>query len=363
MTGAVTNPLEGPAAGSDSDIIAISGPWTAVSNSSWLHTTASGTGDGVLTFSFDANTGPTRTGSFTVGPMTISVTQAGSNYVSVTPLLTPVSSGLKAPTAVAVDSQDNAYIADSGDNAIKEWDAQTGKVITLVSSGLDDPEGVAVDGVGNVYIADTGDNAVKEWNAQTGQVTTLVSSILTDPTAVAVDSAGNVYIADSGYNAIVEWNAATGQVTLVASGLNDPEGVAVDYDGNVYIADTGDQAVKEWNATTGTVTTLVSSGLTTPVGVAVDAGGNVFIADAGNQVIDEWSYLTQRVTPVVSGLNVLAPGKLVKGGRSYPKPFVATLRGTNPRPATLGQQPEASFASCAATHRAKRKQPVPRPCD
>ena len=57
LPGAATNPLEGPAAGSDSDVFTISGPWTAVSNSSWLHTTASGTGDGVLTFSFDANPG------------------------------------------------------------------------------------------------------------------------------------------------------------------------------------------------------------------------------------------------------------------------------------------------------------------
>ena len=49
-------------------------------------------------------------------------------------------------------------------------------VTTLVSSGLNEPEGVAVDGAGNVYIADTGDNAIKEWNATTQTVTTLVSA-------------------------------------------------------------------------------------------------------------------------------------------------------------------------------------------
>ena len=47
---------------------------------------------------------------------------------------------------------------------IKEWVAASNTVITLVSSGLSSPRGVAVDGSGNVYIADTGDNAIKEWN-------------------------------------------------------------------------------------------------------------------------------------------------------------------------------------------------------
>ncbi len=300
---AVANPLEGPAAGRDTDVITIFGPWTATSNSSWLHTSSSGTGSGVLTFSFDANTGAPRTGTLTVGPLVIPVTQAGSNYVGVSPLITPVSSGLNAPSGVAVDGAGNVYIADSGDNAIKEWNAQTEVVTTLVSAGLRYPTGVAVDGAGNVYIADSGDNAVKEWNVQTGTVVTLVSAGLTDPTDVAVDSAGNIYIADAGHNAIKEWNAATGKVTtLVASGLRRPDGVAVDYAGNVYIADTGDRAIKEWNATTRKVSTLVSVGLAMPTSVAVDGGGNVFIADAGNHVVDEWSFLTHQVTTVASGL-------------------------------------------------------------
>ena len=50
------------------------------------------------------------------------------------------------------------------------------RVTTLVSSGLDTPYGVAVDAAGNVYIADSGNNAIKEWNATTQHVTTLVSS-------------------------------------------------------------------------------------------------------------------------------------------------------------------------------------------
>ena len=98
---------------------------------------------------------------------------------------------------MAVDGAGNVYIADTGNNAIKEWTAANSNVTTLVSSGLVDPCGVAVDGAGNVYIADTGNSAIKEWTAANSNVTTLVSSGLTYPYGVAVDGAGNVYIADT----------------------------------------------------------------------------------------------------------------------------------------------------------------------
>ena len=43
--------------------------------------------------------------------------------------------------------------------------------------GLSFPDGVAVDGSGNVYIADTGNNAIEEWNADRRRRSrTLVSS-------------------------------------------------------------------------------------------------------------------------------------------------------------------------------------------
>jgi hypothetical protein len=54
-------------------------PWTATSNDAWLHVTAggSGSGDGTVTFSADANPGTARTGTIVVGGKTFTVSQAG----------------------------------------------------------------------------------------------------------------------------------------------------------------------------------------------------------------------------------------------------------------------------------------------
>src|SRR5262245_39010624 len=56
----------GPAAGSDSILVSAGGAWTAVANDAWLHTSSTGSGNGLAVFSFDGNAGATRTGSITI---------------------------------------------------------------------------------------------------------------------------------------------------------------------------------------------------------------------------------------------------------------------------------------------------------
>ena len=307
----VTNRVEGPSAGLDSVVLAVSPagqPWTATANAAWLHLDAadqSGTGSTNMVFSFAANPGATRTGTLTVAGQTLTITQAGATYLPVNSLITLASSGLNYPTGVAVDGAGNAYIADYANHAIKEWSAATGQITTLLSAGLNYPSAVAVDGRGNVDIADSGNNAIKQWSAAGGQVTTLVSAGLSYPAGVAVDAAGNVYIADAGNNAIKQWSPASGQVTtLVAAGLNNPWGVTVDGAGNLYIADSGNNVIKQWSAAIGQVTTLVAAGLNNPTGVAVDGAGNFYVADTGNNAIWQWSAAGGLVTALVAaGLN------------------------------------------------------------
>jgi DNA-binding beta-propeller fold protein YncE len=234
--------LEGPAAGSASDLVFTSGAWSATANAPWLHTSASGTGNGLATLTFDANPGGTRSGTLTIAGLTLTVTQAGRTYIPANPLTTLVS-GLKVPHGVAVDGAGDVFFADTHNDAVKEWNPSTQTVTTLVSSGLNLPTGVAVDGAGDVVIADTLNGAIKEWHAATGTVSTLASGLFF-PTGVAVDGAGDVVIAD--YRVVKEWHAATGTVTtLVSSGLKEPAGVAVDGAGNVFITDNGTNRLLE----------------------------------------------------------------------------------------------------------------------
>ena len=131
------------------------------------------------------------------------------------------------PTALALDSARNLYIADTGDNEVREVVSASSLVVRIAgnrqagSSGnggtanvalLTGPTGVAVDAAANVYIADTGNNAIRVVSA--GIINTLAGSAftagtgtlpgsaslvqLTTPSALATTPAGRLTILDSG---------------------------------------------------------------------------------------------------------------------------------------------------------------------
>jgi len=202
-----------------------------------------------------------------------------------------VGSGLSAATGVAVDASNNVYVADTGNNAVKEILAGNGYNTVTLATGFSSPSGVAVDASKNIYVADTGNNAVKEILAAGGYKTVItLGSGFKSPTAVAVDSSGNVYVADTGNSAVKEILASGGYKTVktLGSGFLNPTGVTLDSSGDVFVADQGNNAVKEILPAGGykKVNTL-GGGLSKPYGVAVDTNWNVYVTDTGNGLVKE----------------------------------------------------------------------------
>jgi serine/threonine-protein kinase len=235
------------------------------------------------------------------------------------------------PTGVAVDVSGNVYIADNGNNLIREI-SPAGVVTTMAGNGtvgfvngigsaasFSGPQGIAVDVSGNVYVADYGNNLIREISPN-GVVTTLAGSgtsgsvngvdtaaAFNEPTGVAVDVAGNVYVADYGNNLIRKISPAGMVTTLAGSGntgaangtgtaasFNGPTGLAVDASGNVYVADYGNNLVRE--ITPAGVVTKLGSGtggpgkslsFNGPYGIAIDAVGNIYVAVYGNSTIQK----------------------------------------------------------------------------
>ncbi len=244
------------------------------------------------------------------------------------------------PTGVAVDSSGNVYVADEGNDEIREI-TPAGVVSTLAGSpgvagsangtgsaaSFYYPTGVAVDNSGNVYVADEGNEEIREITPA-GVVSTLAGSAgqmgsnngtgsaasFAYPTGVAVDSSGNVYVADLANDDIRKITAAGVVSTLAgfpgwpgssngtgyAAKFYYPTGVAVDSSGNVYVAEYFNDEIRMITPA-GVVTTLagavgqVGAGngpastatFDHPWGVAVDSSGNVYVADTGNDEIRE----------------------------------------------------------------------------
>ncbi len=214
---------------------------------------------------------------------------------------------LNSPLSVVVASTGNFYIADSVNNVIRM--VTPGDVITTVvgnnalgatfygdggepiNAGLAGPSALALDSAGNLYIADTGNSRIRKVNFTANTIVTVagpsntgytgdgfpaINAELNAPRGLAVDSAGNMYIADSGNHASAwfrpplkrspPWPATEtlgyngDNIPATSAELNYPLGVAVDASGNMFIADSQNFRIRMVSASTGAITTIAGSG-------------------------------------------------------------------------------------------------------
>lgn len=158
------------------------------------------------------------------------------------------------PAAMAIDTQDNLYVADWGNHCIRKI-TPTGDVTTYAGIG-----GVSGDLDGNTTIA--------KFNG---------------PTGLCLDNFGNVYVADYSNHKIRKIDVLGNVITFVGTGiagnvdgnasnatLNLPAVVAFDGIENFYVTDSGNRKVRKIDAQ-GNVTTFAGTG----EGGAVDGVASV----------------------------------------------------------------------------------------
>ena len=252
-----------------------------------------------------------------------------------------ISARINAPSAIAIDGAGNIVFADTGNNAIREISAATGNNIstiagTLGSAGfggdghaatlalLSAPQGFAFDASGDLYIADTGNNRIREVDSS-GNINTVagngISGFFGDggaalsgqfdlPWGICVATDNSLYIADFGNNRIRRIDAVSEDLSTVAGNgtgsytgdgglalnatLNGPASIAIDAADNLYIADSENNAIRKVNHVTGAIATFAGNGtalfggdgfnaplagLYKPYSVYLDAVGNLFLAD------------------------------------------------------------------------------------
>jgi len=230
----------------------------------------------------NANNGFINTITTVVGNGTLGFTGDGGPALA---------ASLNDPMGVAIDTARNIYIADGGNNCIRKVIASTGTITTIAGSNtgipgytgdggpavdaqLYDPTAVTLDAAGNIYIADYGNNVVREINAVTGFISTIAGngvdsyygngdSLAThaafgDIEDIKVDQNGNIFIADQGSGRVREVTPVNGKVYTIAGGgakyFNDtvplasemsPFGIALGPNSNLFIADGGFNYVRE----------------------------------------------------------------------------------------------------------------------
>jgi hypothetical protein len=191
---------------------------------------------------------------------------------------------------LAADGADNLYVADPGNGAVIRLSdvgafttSNLGQSETTMTAGFTAPSALAVDANNNVYVID-GTNLF--WlSGGTGAPVSLLNN-LSGGTGVAVDPSGAVYISQAGGTVRIPSVSGTlvpANQTTVAATVTSPTSIALDRWGNVYLAD-GTALKVHVVGVSGSLALPTPSSLTTPTTATAT------IVNAGNAPLSVTGY-------------------------------------------------------------------------
>ena len=277
-------------------------------------------------------------------------------------------SEFNVPYALAFDVSGNLYIADGANNRVRMINT-AGIIFTIAGNGaanfsgdggqatnaeLNGPIGITLDTQDNLYIADEGNNRIRMVNSA-GIINTVAgnggtagntadggqasSAYIPGPSGLTFDQAGNLYVSVAYYDSRVrvintvgiintkagfyygspimqscEYSGDGGQATDAY--FCNPNGISFDAFGNLYIIDQSNNRIRMVN-TAGIISTVVGTGTAGHIGdggqataadidqaqnITLDTQGNLYIADAANNRIRKVS--TNGIIETIVGTGV-----------------------------------------------------------
>lgn len=226
--------------------------------------------------------------------------------------------GLNFPIAVAIDSNNVAWIADYGNSHLTLLNssgvAQSGSS-GYANAQLQLPVAVAVDSKRNGWLADFPANQVTKISADGTAATAYATG--GGPAGVAVDETDNVWVSNyfgSSVSLVSSAGATLSANGYMGGGVNEPQGIAVDGAGNAWVANYRGPSLSEFASVASgnpgqALSPAVGWGpdakLLEAFGIAIDAAGNVWVSGFGNNTLTEFVGLAAPVkTPLLGPARV-----------------------------------------------------------
>ena len=137
--------------------------------------------------------------------------------------LQPVTTKIKAPTAVALDKYECIFVAESTKNAVHIFN-QSGEY-TESLTGLDMPISVAVDGNDRIFVGNKKTGNVEVYDEDLDLLFKLGTGNgeFVQPGAIEIDNSGNIYVVDSGDDLVKVYNS-DGSVNFTFGGTGSEDG-------------------------------------------------------------------------------------------------------------------------------------------
>ena len=251
---------------------------------------------------------------------------------------------LNEPYEVRFDKSGNMLFVEMQNQLVRRVDGKTGTIRTVAGTGkkgfsgdggpataatFSSPHSIALDADDNLYIADIGNHRIRRVDAKTGIVTTIAGNgerqqptdgqlaagrPMAGPRALVVDNR-TLWIALREGHAVWKLDLTSGLLAHIAgtgkpgfSGdggpaktatFNGPKGIALGPDKSIYVVDTENHAIRRIDAASGTISTVAgvypaqkggagdggpatSGTMDRPHGICVAPDGTIYIGDTNN---------------------------------------------------------------------------------
>jgi len=284
-----------------------------------------------------------------------------------------ISTGPKAPTAIALDQRGLLYVIETGLNWLDIYDTYGQQINRL--EGLNEPLSVAVSKRRQLYVGSAGDGSVTIYDSRTlkplGKVG-VGNGEFEKPTAITIDKKGHIYVADAKKGAVkVYTQQGDLDFTFGSDGVNSgqlrhPVSIVIDdYAEEILVLDFANGVVGRIQAFDlagnfkRSFNTMGMNGLplVRPIGMAMDNSQRLYVSDAYSSQVavydSEGNYLgglSAAESPMHNPLGMAYEPSL---GRLY----IASLNNSHIVAFDLFDQRRNSRALTALT-RDKNQQPV-----
>jgi sugar lactone lactonase YvrE len=217
---------------------------------------------------------------------------------------------LNRPRGVAVDGDDNVYVADGDNHRIAKYDADgvfLGQIGSQRGNGtgqFNTPQGVHVAANGDVYVADTVNDRIQKFIPDPQHLNLYVHAAtfggsgsgqgqLSRPTDLVVDDAGNIYVVEGGNGRIQKLNSDGVHSAFWPTNATPLGGIALAADGTILFANSTQNRIDRYEDDGTPLGSLGASGsedgaFLTPRHIDVDADGNVFVVDGSSDRIQKF---------------------------------------------------------------------------